>query len=1150
MANPRIFNSIPRGQSWLYKRMNKLGHVEESGVCFGISHMAIQALHSDDPEKELEIFDKRLELIAAIPEEKFDVEIAKLRKEYSDLSKLARKEFLQIHCLSDESLAEMNEVERLKWQKTINAAIQKKLKQWAEEGKIDLIKLEIPALFDGIELYQNPQRHGYLFPKEELVASGIEEKKEEEKTPQTRPIFQNAILTFPVVLSKKLEQKTMNNPLGIVPGGDFSGAYTLKDLNIYFSTLATSIHENALNAPLTLVLNSVNHAITISYDPKTQTWLFIDPNRLPTKRFKQSNEIAKMVMKAMSFKKKLNDVICFSTQIFAPLSQYPSIQNMLSSNETQKTWKAIPPINATNAKLVDPEGGFLLMLAARNNQVELAETLLEQGAVVDEEYKGITALYRAVRLGNLKVVEALLNAGAQVNKVVNGFTYLHYAADAGEVEVMKVLLAHGAEKDAICNSYTPLFGAVNEGRIEAVQVLLDAGVEKDKMCNGLTPLHLAVKNGHAGVVTVLLAHQVNINQICEGLTPLFLAAREGHLEIMEILLAHGAIIGEKCNGLTLLEIAVQNGHTRVVEALIAKGAKIDESLLKVAVEKGHMGVVEALVIHGAKIDGLFDGETLLHIAAKKGGMRVVKAMLDRNIKIDTVCNGITPLFLAASEGHLHVMNRLVAEGAKLDEKCNGISLLQIAVQKGHADVVQALIANKANIKEKYQGFTLLQLALQSKHMDVVEVLIANGAIPDELYQGYTLLHLAARLGHVGVVKQMLALGGGISRTCVGETPLLLAAAEGHANIVKILLAAGANKEQLPRDGFKTPLFVAVENGHADVVNVLLDAKADVNKQCNNTTPLFKAAQQGSLGIVNKLLQLGANVNEAGNMYIESQKDFVKVSPLYVAIKNGHFDIVKTLLMSGAKPDEHCMNLLKEKDINKHMTILIELACTYSESLESKNSNSTSREQASKKYYQECLKADSLEELIEIQKLFNQLDNYATNLSKIPSYYKPDNPHRIELMKNLMEAVNDAYEEYAKGEKDPNNIIRDLFNKATQTGLDANNEHGKTSNLSMLYQSRLNSYIQEIPKPEFKNSEAANDSVYDADEKPNANKVKTSKVSSWSPLTIWCNTDGALAETVNPPEALNNVIPDASASPTMGETTIHIENASSPRKMSN
>ncbi len=113
----------------------------------------------------------------------------------------------------------------------------------------------------------------------------------------------------------------------------------------------------------------------------------------------------------------------------------------------------------TNLNITTQESENILMLAAIQNQLELAKVLIEQGA--------------------------------EVNKP--GWTPLHYAASKGHIEMMRLLIESSAYLDAESpNGTTPLMMAAYYGTPQSVKLLLEEGADpllKNKL--GLSALDFA-----------------------------------------------------------------------------------------------------------------------------------------------------------------------------------------------------------------------------------------------------------------------------------------------------------------------------------------------------------------------------------------------------------------------------------------------------------------------------------------------------------------------------------------------------------------------------------------------------------------------------------------------------------------------------------
>ena len=118
----------------------------------------------------------------------------------------------------------------------------------------------------------------------------------------------------------------------------------------------------------------------------------------------------------------------------------------------------------TNLNVISKESENTLMLAAIQNQIDLAKLLIEQGA--------------------------------EVNKP--GWTPLHYAATKGHIDIMRLLIEHSAYLDAESpNGTTALMMAAYYGTPQAVKLLLEEGADpllKNKL--GLSAMDFAKQSTH------------------------------------------------------------------------------------------------------------------------------------------------------------------------------------------------------------------------------------------------------------------------------------------------------------------------------------------------------------------------------------------------------------------------------------------------------------------------------------------------------------------------------------------------------------------------------------------------------------------------------------------------------------------------------
>uniref|UniRef100_A0A8B9GR56 Ankyrin-1 n=1 Tax=Amazona collaria TaxID=241587 RepID=A0A8B9GR56_9PSIT len=181
-----------------------------------------------------------------------------------------------------------------------------------------------------------------------------------------------------------------------------------------------------------------------------------------------------------------------------------------------------------------------LHIAAKQNQMEVARSLLQYGASANaESMQGVTPLHLASQEGHADMVTLLFSKQANGNLGnKSGLTPLHLVAQEGHVLVADVLVKHGVTVNATTRmGYTPLHVASHYGNIKLVKFLLQHQADVNaKTKLGYTPLHQAAQQGHTDVVTLLLKHGASPNEIStNGTTPLAIAKRLGYISVTDVL---------------------------------------------------------------------------------------------------------------------------------------------------------------------------------------------------------------------------------------------------------------------------------------------------------------------------------------------------------------------------------------------------------------------------------------------------------------------------------------------------------------------------------------------------------------------------------------------------------------------------------------
>ena len=118
-----------------------------------------------------------------------------------------------------------------------------------------------------------------------------------------------------------------------------------------------------------------------------------------------------------------------------------------------------------NVNITDKYGRSPLYMACINNNFEIVDTLLNNGADPFIYPPGtIGSIQIAARNGYVKIVERLIQAGVNINDNRMG-TPLYYASKEGNIDVIDFLLSQGADVNYVSYSgSTALVVACDNGR--------------------------------------------------------------------------------------------------------------------------------------------------------------------------------------------------------------------------------------------------------------------------------------------------------------------------------------------------------------------------------------------------------------------------------------------------------------------------------------------------------------------------------------------------------------------------------------------------------------------------------------------------------------------------------------------------------------
>lgn len=257
-----------------------------------------------------------------------------------------------------------------------------------------------------------------------------------------------------------------------------------------------------------------------------------------------------------------------------------------------------------------------LVAALRNKHIQVAELLLQHGAILhDTGGGGRTLLHAAAADGLMDVVQWLLKIGADVNAQEDYHTTpLHLAVEKGNLELVRTLLGHGADANAASKTkHTPLHEASSGGHIDVVRLLIQHGADANRDLQGL--LSRASSSGSVETVQLFIQLGANVNakdwlDFSVG-PPLHRASWSGHAETMQLLIEHGADVNAVDGRYsTALHEASESSRTddETVPLLLQHGADVHAGDLKystplhLSLSKRKTKTAQLLIEHGADVN--------------------------------------------------------------------------------------------------------------------------------------------------------------------------------------------------------------------------------------------------------------------------------------------------------------------------------------------------------------------------------------------------------------------------------------------------------------------------------------------------------------------------------------------------------------------
>jgi ankyrin repeat protein len=377
--------------------------------------------------------------------------------------------------------------------------------------------------------------------------------------------------------------------------------------------------------------------------------------------------------------------LCFATANIAHATELAEAAQRGDAGRVEALLAGGPNPEQVNAST--PDGMSALLFAAQNDDLAMAQQLLESGADAQLANRyGVTPLWLAATNRSAPMVELLLAHGADAKATMpHGETALMAAARSGGVESLRLLLAAGADPNAseAGMGETALMWAAAENHADAIRVLIAGGANPDMHSN---ELHLAPMNwAQVGMVSTILP--------VGGWTALMFATRQDSHDAALALAEMGANLDEQDpDGTTALGIAIINAHYDLATALLEAGAdpnvvdRTGAGALYSAVEMVSLGreigiperpqfqeldavdMLHRVLAHGADPNArqaspaiarhhgfgdrsLGEGATALMRAARSGDLKSIRILLEAGADPHlAMANGLTALDIADGVG--------------------------------------------------------------------------------------------------------------------------------------------------------------------------------------------------------------------------------------------------------------------------------------------------------------------------------------------------------------------------------------------------------------------------------------------------------------------------------------------------------------------
>jgi ankyrin repeat protein len=504
--------------------------------------------------------------------------------------------------------------------------------------------------------------------------------------------------------------------------------------------------------------------------------------------------------------------------------------------------------------------------------------LAKDPSLVRTQHAYRTPLYFAVRENQVEVAAYLLDQGANPLGLAVNDSLLQIARDRGYTAMAQLLEAKLASLHGASAQGEALAVAIRQRDLPKVKSILDAAPELLHVGDerGNQPIHWATMTRQLEVTDELLARGADLNaRRQDGAHPIQLTNGDYHFR-----------------GWRDVPQDWPTTPAQVLAHLRARGAHVD---ICTAASIGDRERVQELLDREPTLANrvaeyvtyyLGSGAPLKNAAAR-GHIEIVKLLLERGADPNLPEEGVAPhggvLYAAVANKHIEIAKLLLEHGAYPNPEVESCAdALSRAIANADQPMIELLCSYGA-------ARAVHLLAYDGDVQTAAAVFAANPALADDPEA----LANAAGQGQEAFVRLMLRWRPDLPRRLT--FPAWSVGAKTR-ELNELLFAHGMNPSQ--PDWLRiTPLHHLARKGNVETARIFLDHGADLHARDEDicSTPLAWAAKFGKTNMVELLLQHDARPNLP-----DEQPDLAWATPLAWATRRGHAEIVDILQQHGAR----------------------------------------------------------------------------------------------------------------------------------------------------------------------------------------------------------------------------------------------------------